>query len=68
MIEPAEFDLKGGTMTELRQDERRTVHDLFIVRNEKTGETIGRPVNLSMRGAMLVSNEPMRVKSVLSCY
>ncbi|MCU7815522.1 MAG: hypothetical protein KZQ81_09995 [Candidatus Thiodiazotropha sp. (ex Rostrolucina anterorostrata)] len=51
-------------MQELRQSPRKTANDVLVVADQITGSHIGRVVNISAEGLMLLSEEPVITGSV----
>ncbi|MCU7877424.1 MAG: PilZ domain-containing protein [Candidatus Thiodiazotropha sp. (ex. Lucinoma kazani)] len=51
-------------MQELRQSPRKIANDVLVVADQITGSHIGRVVNISAEGLMLLSEEPVITGSV----
>ncbi|MEW8508524.1 MAG: PilZ domain-containing protein [Candidatus Thiodiazotropha sp.] len=51
-------------MQEQRQSPRKVANEVLIIADQITGSHIGRVVNISAEGLMLLSNEPMVTGSV----
>ncbi len=54
-------------MHERRDNDRKQLTDYFIVFDRATGRMVGRMIDLSLTGAMIISEDPIQTPTTFAC-